>query len=225
MARALGNTADADMFNARGQNYRKLFDPSIGFFRPTRRATGPGCRRSTQPTARTSSTRPARTSTSGWCRRTRTASIGLMGGKAATNTRLDQFFAYNDLLTDPAGTARTKWVNGAYDYYSFTTYNPNNEPDLLAPYTYLWTGQPYKTATVVRAAYTLFTNAPNGVTGNDDLGTMSAWYVLSSLGLYPLMNGANFYGVTTPQFPTARVTIGGIRLRSRAGCSRSTRPG
>ena len=66
--------------------------------------------------------------------------IGLLGGRAPANDRLDEFFAYDKLLTDPAGTARTEWVNAAYDYYGANHYNPNNEPDLLAPYTYLWTG-------------------------------------------------------------------------------------
>jgi hypothetical protein len=207
MSRALGRTADADMFNARGQNYRKIFDPGIGFFRP-RDANGAWLS-PYGPTDGAHKFHEAGAYQYQWLvPQDPQGLIGLLGGKATTNSRLDQFFAYNDLLADPAGTARTKWVNGAYDYYSFTTYNPNNEPDLLAPYTYLWTGEPYKTATVVRAAFTLFGNAPNGVTGNDDLGTMSAWYVFSSLGLYPLMNGANFYGVTTPQFPQTRVTIG-----------------
>jgi hypothetical protein len=55
---------------------------------------------------------------------------------------------------------------------------------------------------------TLFTTGPDGMTGNDDLGTMSAWYVFSSLGLYPTMSGANFLAVSSPQFPTATVRIG-----------------
>lgn len=207
MARALGHVADADMFNARGQNYRNIFDPAIGFFRP-RNASGAWLT-PYAPTDGGHKFHEAGAYQYQWLVPQDPAGlVGLLGGTSAANTRLDQFFAYSDLLTDPSGTARTKWVNGAYDYYSFTTYNPNNEPDLLAPYTYLWTGQPYKTSTVLRAAYSLFTNGPNGVTGNDDLGTMSAWYVFSSLGLYPLMNGANFYGVTTPQFPQAKVTIG-----------------
>ncbi|MFC4131864.1 GH92 family glycosyl hydrolase [Hamadaea flava] len=208
MARSLGNTADADLLNARGQNYRNLFDPSIGFFRP-RNASG-AWQSPYSPTDGAHKFHEAGAYQYQWLvPQDPDGLIELLGGKTAANSRLDSFFAYADLLTDPSGAARTKWVNGAYDYYSFTTYNPNNEPDLLAPYTYLWTGQPYKTSTVVRAAYTLFTNGPNGVTGNDDLGTMSAWYVFSSLGLYPLMNGANFYGVTTPQFPYAKVTVGG----------------
>ncbi|GHJ49262.1 hypothetical protein Cs7R123_66040 [Catellatospora sp. TT07R-123] len=207
MARALGHTADADMLAARGLNYRNLFDSSIGFFRP--RNAGGTWQPSYSPTDGAHMFHEAGAYQYQWLvPQDPDGLVALLGGKTAANARLDQFFAYSGLLTDPSGTARTKWVNGAYDYYSFMTYNPNNEPDLLAPYTYLWTGQPYKTATVVRSAFTLFSNAPNGVTGNDDLGTMSAWYVFSSLGLYPLMNGANFYGVTTPQFPYAKVTIG-----------------
>ena len=103
----------------------------------------------------------------------------LIGGKDAANDRLDSFFAYDQLLADPAKTAREVWVNGPYAYYNADKYNPQNEPDLIAPYTYLSTGQPWKTTDVVHAALTLFTDAPTGMTGNDDLGTMSAWHVLS----------------------------------------------
>ncbi|HVK25040.1 MAG TPA: GH92 family glycosyl hydrolase [Actinokineospora sp.] len=207
MAAGLGKTADAVTLRARGQNFRNLYDASIGVFRP--RMSDGSWLTPYNPTDGAHEFNEAGAYQYQWLVPQDPAGlVGMMGGATAANTRLDEFFAYSKLLTDPATTAKTDWVNGAYDYYSFKTYNPNNEPDLIAPYTYLWTGQPHKTATVVRAAYTLFTNAPNGVTGNDDLGTMSAWYVLSSLGIYPLMHGANFYGVTTPQFPYAKVTIG-----------------
>src|SRR6185312_17295591 len=105
------------------------------------------------------------------------------------------------------GTARKDWIASPYDYYGKPTYNPNNEPDLLAPYTYNWVGAPAKTATVVRAAMTLFTTGPDGMTGNDDLGTMSAWYVFSSLGLYPTMSAATFLAVSSPQFPSALLAL------------------
>ena len=141
--------------------------------------------------------------------------VALMGGRRPTEKRLDAFFAYDKLLTDPAGTARDDWISAPYDYYGKPTYNPNNEPDLLAPYMYLWAGAPAKTATVVRAAMTLFTNGPDGMTGNDDLGTMSAWYVFSSLGLYPTMSGADFLAALQPAVP-----VGGHpdrRPRDQAG--------
>src|SRR5437763_1825789 len=85
-------------------------------------------------------------------------------GRQAANDRLDSFFAYDRLLADPAKTAREVWVNGPYDYYNADKYNPQNEPDLIAPYTYLSTGEPWKTTDVVHAALTLFTDAPSGMT-------------------------------------------------------------
>jgi putative alpha-1,2-mannosidase len=103
---------------------------------------------------------------------------------------------------------QTGWVNSPYGYYGNTTYNPNNEPDLQAPYTYLWSGEPDHIATVVRAQESLFADAPNGMTGNDDLGEMSSWLVMSSIGLYPMMSGADYYAVTSPQFPRAIVHVG-----------------
>src|SRR3712207_8390622 len=57
------------------------------------------------------------------------------------------------------------------------------------------------------AAMTLFTTGPDGMTGNDDLGTMSAWYVLSSLGLYPTTAGGNFFALSSPQFPADRKSV------------------
>lgn len=126
--------------------------------------------------------------------------VDLIGGTRAANDRLDSFFAYDQLVKDPAKTAREVWVNGPYDYYNADKYNPQNEPDLIAPYTYLSTGQPWKTTDVVHAALTLFTDAPIGMTGNDDLGTMSAWNVLSSIGIFPVQPGYDTWGLSTPVF-------------------------
>ncbi|MGW5740745.1 GH92 family glycosyl hydrolase [Amycolatopsis sp. NPDC003861] len=207
MARGLGHQADARMFADRGQWYRNLWDSSIQQFRP----------RTTEGTFVT----PYNPVDAGhqfheggayqyqWLVPQDPAGlVSLMGGRTATEKRLDSFFAYGNLLKDPAGTARKDWIASPYDYYGKATYNPNNEPDLLAPYMYNWVGAPAKTATVVRAAMTLFTTGPDGMTGNDDLGTMSAWYVFSSLGLYPTMSGANFLALSSPQFESATVRIG-----------------
>ncbi|MGQ4428933.1 glycoside hydrolase domain-containing protein, partial [Streptomyces violaceoruber] len=133
--------------------------------------------------------------------------IDLIGGTDAANARLDSFFAYDQLLADPAKTAREVWVNGPYDYYNADKYNPQNEPDLIAPYTYLSTGQPWKTTDVVHAALTLFTDTPTGMSGNDDLGTMSAWNVLSSIGIFPIQPGYDTWGLSTPVFDRVDLTL------------------
>jgi hypothetical protein len=61
------------------------------------------------------------------------------------------------------------------------------------------------------------------MTGNDDLGTMSAWYVFSSLGLYPTMSGSNYFVLSTPQFPSASVHIG--QFAGQGGTLDITAPG
>ncbi|MFJ3192363.1 GH92 family glycosyl hydrolase [Streptomyces griseoviridis] len=205
MARDLGHGADAERYAARAQNYRSVFDPTTGFFR-ARDASG----------AFTGPADPARSEGfhegTSWqyqwlVPQDLPGMIDLIGGRQAANDRLDAFFAYDRLLADPAGTAREVWVNGPYDYYNADKYNPQNEPDLIAPYTYLSTGQPWKTTDVVHAALTLFTDTPTGMTGNDDLGTMSAWNVLSSLGIFPVQPGDAVWGLSTPVFDRVDLTL------------------
>ncbi|MGW6012095.1 GH92 family glycosyl hydrolase [Streptomyces sp. NPDC055210] len=207
MAKGLGHSADARMFAARGQWYRNLWDSSIQQFRP--RTTDGTWLTPYDPVEAGHQFHEGGAYQYQWLAPQDPAGlVSLMGGKRATEKRLDSFFAYDKLLADPAKTAREDWISAPYDYYGKSTYNPNNEPDLHAPYMYLWAGAPAKTATVVRAAMTLFTDGPDGMTGNDDLGTMSAWYVFSSLGLYPTTNGGDFLAVSSPQFPSAVIRIG-----------------
>lgn len=207
MAQGLGRDEDAQEFTRRAQSYRTLWDGSIGQFRP--RTMDGTWLTPYEPSVAGFAFHEGGAYQYRWLVPQDPAGlVRLMGGRAATERQLDEFFAYEQLLDDPAGTARSAWVRGPFEYYGKTTYNPNNEPDLLAPYMYLWTGTPDKTATVVRAAMTLFTTGPDGMTGNDDLGTMSAWYVFSSLGLYPTMSGANFFALTSPQFEQATIRIG-----------------
>ncbi|WP_405923014.1 GH92 family glycosyl hydrolase [Streptomyces sp. NBC_00035] len=205
MARDLGHDADAARYAARSENYRKIYDSSTGFFR-ARDASG----------AFTGPADPAQSEGfhegTSWqyqwlVPQDLPGMVDLIGGKQAANDRLDSFFAYQQLLQDPAKTAREVWVNGPYDYYNADKYNPQNEPDLIAPYTYLSTGQPWKTTDVVHAALTLFTDAPTGMTGNDDLGTMSAWNVLSSIGIFPVQPGYDTWGLSTPVFERIDLTL------------------
>ncbi|MGQ4513067.1 GH92 family glycosyl hydrolase [Streptomyces sp. DW26H14] len=208
MAKGLGHTADAAMFARRGQSYKNVFDTRTRQFRPRTAADGTWLT-PYDPVTSDHAFHEQNASQYQWLVPQDPAGlVGMLGGSDATTSRLNEFFAYEDLLTDPAGTARTAWVSDPYDYYDSTKYNPNNEPNLIAPYLYAWTGRPGNTATVVKAQETLFTNSPGGIPGNDDMGEMSSWYVMSSLGLYPTTSGGGFDVLTTPQFPNARVRIG-----------------
>ncbi|SDG38816.1 alpha-1,2-mannosidase, putative [Lentzea fradiae] len=211
MAEELGHAEDAERFRLRGLNHRTLWDHTVtdrgfsGFPRP-KLADGSWL------TPYTPQGADGFHEGTAWqyqwlAQHDVTGLVTAMGGVAAAEARLDDFFAYPDLLADPARTVREKWVVGPYDYYNQFRYNPNNEPDLHAPWMYALIGKPEKTSVVVRAAQTLFVNGPAGVTGNDDLGTMSAWYVFSALGLYPAVPGTGEFVPHAPKFRRAVVHL------------------
>ncbi|VVJ19781.1 putative alpha-1 [Amycolatopsis camponoti] len=208
MAAALGKKDDAAALKAKGRTYRTLWDETqtdrgfTGFFRP-KVAGGDWFTPADKPYSPQS--QDGFHEGTAWqyqwlVQQDVPGLVRRMGGPAATGKRLDDFFAYDELVKNPATAVRENWVVGPYDYYDQFRYNPNNEPDLHSPWMYALTGQPAKTSTVVRAAHTLFTDAPNGVTGNDDLGTMSAWYVFSALGLYPAVPGTGNFVLNAPRF-------------------------
>jgi predicted alpha-1,2-mannosidase len=205
MAADLGHKADAARYAKRAQNYRSIFDASTGFFR-ARDASGAFV--GPDDPAQSAGFHEGTAWQYQWLvPQDLPGMIDLIGGRQAANDRLDSFFAYDQLVQDPAKTAREVWVNGPYEYYNANKYNPQNEPDLIAPYTYLSTGQPWKTTDVVHAALTLFTDSPTGMTGNDDLGTMSAWNVLSSIGIFPVQPGDDTWGLSTPVFDRVDLTL------------------
>jgi predicted alpha-1,2-mannosidase len=224
-ADALGHDEDAAALRRRGRTYRRLWDSGVsdrgfaGFPRPRRRSG-----RWYSPLFRRFNPQQSGGFHEGtawqyqWLAQQDVPGlVALLGGEAEALRRLDDFFGYAELVADPARTARERWVVGPYSYYQQFRYNPNNEPDLHAPWMYTLMGQPWKTSAVVRAAQTLFVNAPNGVTGNDDLGTMSAWYVFSALGMYPVMPGTGQLLLHAPRFAEAVINLengGEIVLRA-----------
>lgn len=226
MANGLGLTDDARVLAERGRNWRKVWDPAVkdeetgfaGFPRP-RMEDGSWYAPTEGYSPRSHHGFHEGTA---WqyqwlAQQDVPGLVAAMHGPQQAARRLDTFFAYEDLLKDPLSGARKHWVVGPYSYYNQYRYNPNNEPDLHAPWMYTLIGQPWKTATVLRAAQQLFTNAPNGVTGNDDLGTMSAWYLFSAIGLYPAVPGSGQFLLHTPRFAHVELDLGnGRTLRINA---------
>ncbi|WP_349497417.1 GH92 family glycosyl hydrolase [Crossiella sp. CA-258035] len=112
-----------------------------------------------------------------------------MGGKENAVRRLDEFFLGG------GGPLR---------------YDPANEPGIHAPWLYNELGQPWKTQeTVRRLMDTVYRTGPAGLPGNDDLGTMSAWYVFGALGLFPRTPGSAELLLATPLFPRALISPDG----------------
>lgn len=122
-----------------------------------------------------------------------------IGGRGKAVSRLDRFL--RTLNGGPGATHADHALLG-------------NEPNLNVPWLYDWAGQPYKTQAVVRRALRLYDSSPDGYPGNDDLGTLSSWYVLGALGLYPEVPGVGVLAIGSPLFPRASVRLaGGRKLR------------
>jgi predicted alpha-1,2-mannosidase len=196
MAGRLGREADARYLLRRAKRYRHTIDPSSRFARP-RRNDGSWLR----PFSERS--REGFKEGSAWqytwlVPQDVSGLAAALGGRNAMLAKLDRFFAYG-VIASGAPRARSVWRGPA-------RYSPRNELDLHAPYLYNYLGVPWKTQDIVRAAESLFTTAPNGLPGGDDLGTMSGWYVLSALGLFPATGGDDHYALTTPMFDHVVVT-------------------
>jgi predicted alpha-1,2-mannosidase len=119
-----------------------------------------------------------------------------IGGRAKAIGRLDRFL--RTLNGGPGATHADHALLG-------------NEPNLNVPWLYDWTGQPHKTEAAVRRALRLYDTSPDGYPGNDDLGTLSSWYVLGALGLYPEVPGVGMLAIGAPLFGRTAVRLAGGR--------------
>jgi predicted alpha-1,2-mannosidase len=111
--------------------------------------------------------------------------VNLMGGKQKFAAKLDEQFA------------------GGH-------YRHGNEPGHHYTYLYNYVGQPWKTQEQVREALLAnYHNGPDGLSGNDDCGQMSAWYIFSAMGFYPVTPGSTVYALTSPLFQKATIMLKG----------------
>jgi predicted alpha-1,2-mannosidase len=118
--------------------------------------------------------------------------IAKMGGPAAAAGRLHRFL---------------RALNGGQGATESDHALLGNEPTLQTPWLYDWMGRPYATEEAVRRALTLYRAAPDGYPGNDDLGTLSAWYVFAALGIYPEVPGVGVLALATPLFRHAEIHL------------------
>jgi predicted alpha-1,2-mannosidase len=118
--------------------------------------------------------------------------FGAMGGRVRASDRLMRFLRR---LNGGAGATHT-------DHALL-----GNEPTLHTPWLFDWSGRPYQTQATVRRARRLFSPAPDGYPGNDDLGTLSSWYVFAALGIYPEVPGSGVLAISSPLFRRAGVAL------------------
>jgi len=189
MAKALGKTADAEMFEKRARNYRNLFDTVTGFFRGK---TEDGSFREPFDPKRINP--EDFTEANAW---QYTFSVfqdvpalsELYRGNAAFVAKLDQLFSEDSDMANPISD-----VTGLIGQYAH-----GNEPCHHVAYLYALAGAQYKTAQRVRQIQLMeYDNTPGGICGNDDCGQMSAWYVWSAIGLYPVNPASGIYVIGSP---------------------------
>ncbi|MGE3466849.1 MAG: GH92 family glycosyl hydrolase, partial [Pyrinomonadaceae bacterium] len=121
-----------------------------------------------------------------------TGLMKLMGGKEKFAAKLDDLFNTKDKLT---GREQPD-ITGLIGQYAH-----GNEPSHHIAYLYNYAGQPWKTQTIVRRIMDdFYKNAPDGLIGNEDCGQMSAWYIMSAAGFYPVAPGDGIYAFGTPLF-------------------------
>lgn len=125
--------------------------------------------------------------------------ITLFNGEKAFTQKLDSLF----VIKGDMGAEASNDITGLIGQYAH-----GNEPSHHITYLYGYVGQPWKTADKVRYILdSLYTTRPDGLSGNEDVGQMSAWYVLSALGVYPVnpANGAYVFG--SPVFDEATLRL------------------
>lgn len=214
MAKELGKDEDYNMFMPRAENYKKMWDSQTTFMRP-RMADGSwlellnGREQEIVDEGEHSyykyfdplmvGRRPNRhyTESNAWqyvwsVQHDVLGLIDLFGGKSNFIAKLDTFFEMSPLITPPkyVGVVGTigQYVHG-------------NQPSHHVPYLYNFAGQPWKTQFRARQVMEqLYKPGPGGLCGNEDMGSLSSWYVLSAMGIYPVTPGSPLYMIGSPLF-------------------------
>jgi len=199
MARALGKKDDYAYFMGRAGNYRNLFDPSIGLMR-SRDSKG-AWRTPFDPHLFVQGgdlTEGTSWQYSWYVPQDVPGLIELMGGREKFCQNLDALFSFganeSEGLDDIQGRMGEYWHG--------------NEPSHHIVYLYCYGGQPWKAQDKLRHIIaTQYGNRPNSLTGNDDCGQMSAWYIFTVLGFYPVCPGSDYYVIGAPQLPAAEMKL------------------
>ncbi len=127
--------------------------------------------------------------------------IKLFGSEEAFVSKLDSLFVSEGCL----GTGASPDISGMIGQYAH-----GNEPSHHVVYLYNYAGQPYKGAPLLRRVLTeLYRDEPDGLCGNEDVGQMSAWYVLSSIGIYQVEPAGGRYVIGSPLFDSATIRLPG----------------
>lgn len=179
VAKKLGKEKDYEYFMQRSKNYRNVFNPETGFMH---------ARLSNGNFAKEITMNRAFTEGSPWTylfciMQDIPGFIDLIGGKDAFIAKLDENFDQNH-------------------------YRHDNEPGHHYIYLYNYAGEPWKAQKLISEVLSSkYQNSPDGLSGNDDCGQMSAWYIFSSMGFYPVTPGTDLYAIGKPLFKKVTINL------------------
>ncbi len=202
MANHNGDTATESKFLQRSAYYKNVYDPAIGYMRP-KLADGTFKKEFD----------PLDTHGQGFIEGNAwnyglyvphqlDDMVGMMGGKERFSQHLDSLFTMEleDKYIEKHEDITRDGIIGNYVH--------GNEPGHHIPYLYNWAGKPHKTQERVRMIMeTMYGPKVDGLCGNDDAGQMSAWYVFSSLGFYPVTPGSQYYAIGSPLIKEATIQL------------------
>ena len=192
------NSRDFHLYNQRGQFYKNVFRPDIGFMTP--RAGDYSWLPDFDPMEGSHHyTEGNAYQYTPFVPQDIEGLIKLMGGDAAFEKWLDACFA---TPSDPE-KMKIADVTGLIGQYA-----QGNEPSHHIAYLYNYAGAPWKTQEIVRRILTtMYKASPDGIPGNEDAGQMSAWFILSALGFYPVTPGMDYYVIGSPIFERAVIHL------------------
>jgi predicted alpha-1,2-mannosidase len=201
MAKGMGKMDEYKYFYERSQSYKTFFDKSIGFIRPK---FSDGTWETPYNPLESVHMVGDFSEGNGWqytffVPQNPEELIDLSGGDKKFTEKLDSLFA----VTGSMGEQASIDITGLIGMYAH-----GNEPCHHIAYLYAFAGQQWKTAEKVRYILNEFyTNQPDGLIGNEDCGQMSAWYVMSSLGFYPVNPSNGIYVFGSPMFDKVTINL------------------
>ena len=198
MAQKMGKTELADEFYKRSQNYRNVFNPATGFMQPI------DDKGVFQPNFNPDEYTAHICESNAWhyfwsVQHDIKGLVSLTGGQDKFAAKLDSMFTYI-----PAGNEELPiFSTGMIGQYAH-----GNEPSHHVIYLYNKVRQPWKAQKyAAQVMHDLYFNAPAGLCGNEDCGQMSAWYVFSAMGFYPVNPVSGEYEIGSPLFPEMRLNL------------------
>lgn len=201
MAGAMGRKDVAARFEKRASNWKHAFDEKTGFMRARKRDGS--FREPFDPSASgygTDYTEGNAWQYSWYVPQDVAGLAAAHGGADKLIARLDQVF---EAKVDPKIFAHMEDITGLIGWYAH-----GNEPSHHVAYLYGYAGQPWRTQERLKQIMaSQYAPRPDGLAGNDDLGQMSAWYVFTALGFYPVAPASNEYIIGRPFLPKATLNL------------------